>query len=277
MSRLRGAAYLVVLVLFLQACSHLKYASLESLSGDLSPEEVALARTEAQKLLLLLNNTNDDLNTFKGVGKIKLWPNQNSQITERVAWAGVEPCSLSIVMIISGIPGPRLSTDCKYLYYLDPQNKKQPFKKIRNVDTGLEKILSVPIKSKDIIELLRGRIPLYENTSAALIPELSGNSSVLVLGKRWLGVIEKIYLEADKKSVRKVEVFNAKGGLKYRAEFKSMQEIQGYRVPLRLEVSNDKGQGFSLEIDRYLANVSVSPSVFVPQPPTSCGRKPAEH
>ncbi len=275
--RLAVAACLLLSVLYLQACSYWRSGGLESFTDDLSTQELAVARTQARKLLLVLDHINDDLNTFKGVGKIKLWNKDNSQISARVAWAGAEPSSLSIVLLISGHPGPRLSTDGKYLYYLDLQNKKNPFKKIRVSDASLEKILSLPITSSDIIELLSGRVPLYGFTSAAMVPELSGKEYVLVLGKRRHGLIEKIYLTGDNKSAWKIEVFNGKGRLRYRAEFKSMQDIQGFRVPVRLDISNDTGDGFSLEIDRYLANVSVSPSMFVLKPPTLIDRQDSDY
>ena len=261
--RVAAAACLLIFGLHLHACSYYRSGGLESFTDDLSTQELAVARTQARRLLLTLDHINDDLNTFKGVGKITLWNKHNSQMAERVAWAGAEPSSLSIVLLISGHPGPRLSTDGKYLYYLDLQNKKTPFKKIRVSDASLEKILSLPITSSDLIDLLRGRVPLHGYTSAALVPEGFGKEYILVLGKRWHGVIEKIYLTGDHKNPWKIEVFNRKGRLRYRAEFKGMQDIQGFRVPLRLDITNDTGDGFSLEIDRYLVNVSVSPSVFV--------------
>jgi hypothetical protein len=274
--RLAVAACILLFMLYLQACSYWRSGGLERFTDDLSPQELAAARNRARNLLLVLDKVNEDLNTFKGVGKIRLWNKAYTQIAERVAWVGAEPSSLSIVVLISGHPGPRLSTDGKFLYYLDLQNKKDPFKKVRASDASLEKILSLPVRSRDIIELLRGRVPLYEYSSVALVPGLSGDGNVLVLGKRWRGVIEKIYLTSDKKRAWKIEVYNRSGRLRYRAEFKNMLEIQGYRVPVRLDISNDSGDGFSLEIDRYLANVSVSPSMFVLKPPAHLDRQKSD-
>jgi hypothetical protein len=64
-----------------------------------------------------------------------------------------------------------------------------------------------------------------------------------------------------------VENFYFTGDLKYRAEFKKMQDINGYRVPSRLVFSTDDGSGFQLDVDRYWAGVSVSPPLFVLTPP----------
>jgi hypothetical protein len=268
---------LIALLLFsgfyLQACGYLRAGGRASPTVDLSPLELAVARDEARKQLAILDNTNNGLNTFKGVGKIRLWRDDNVQIAERVVWAGAQPSRLSIVVLFSGQPGPRLATDGRYLYYLDLREKNHPFKKIRTADASLEKILSLPVKSSDIIELLRGRVPLYEFSSAALIRDRSAEDYVLILEKRRRGVVEKVYLDGNNKNARKIEVFDSNGGLRYRAELKSVQTIEGYRVPLRLEISNEAGEGFLLEIDRYLANAPVSPSMFVLNPPASSDNK----
>jgi hypothetical protein len=242
----------------------------------MNTQELIVARSQARNTLLMLDHVNGELNTFKGVGKLKLWNKDASQVAERVAWAGAAPASLSMVLLISGHPGPRLATDGNYLYYLDLRNIKKPFRKIRESDASLEKILSLPITSGDIIELLRGRVPLCKYTSAVLVPEPGGKDYVLVLGEKRRGVIEKIYLTGDPKSAYKIEVFKGKGRLRYRAELKNLRHIQGFHVPGRLDVSNDTGDGFSLQIDRYLANVSVSPSMFVLKPPGNSDRRKSD-
>ena len=274
--RLTVTVCLLLSVLYFHGCSALRSGGLEGITADLNPQELTLARSRAQNTLSMLNRVNGELNTFKGVGKLRLWNKDASQIAERVAWAGAAPSSLSMVLLISGHPGPRLATDGKYLYYLDLRNINKPFTKVRKSLASLENILSLPITSDDIIELLRGRVPLYKYTSAALVPDPAGNDNVLVLGKRWHGVIEKIYLSGDPQSVYKVEVFNGKGRLRYRAELKSRQDIKGFYVPGRLDISNDSGDGFSLEIDRYLANVFVSPSMFVLKPPGNLDRQKSD-
>ena len=89
----------------------------------------------------------------------------------------------------------------------------------------------------------------------------------MVLKKRWQGTIEKIYLNENKSDIIAIEIFKPDGSLKYRAAFKTMQHIKGYQVPLKLVISNDDGSGFMLDIERYLADVVVSPSMFALSPP----------
>ncbi len=90
---------------------------------------------------------------------------------------------------------------------------------------------------------------------------------VLTLKKRWYGIVEKIFLAEDKTQVRQIEFFNRSGSLIYRARFDEMQAVDNYQVPARLSISNGEGMVFQLEIQKYWADVPVSPSMFVLEPP----------
>ncbi len=241
------------------------FSACSSLTGRI-PEKSA-DQVEALNLLSSLNIKNHGLKTFKGIGKIKLWHNDKLQFNERVAWAGMDPESLLIVVYVSGLPVRKISTNGKWLYYLDLTSKHFPFKKIRSANANLDQLVSIPIRSSDVVSLLSGRVPVHEHTSVGLLKNKPENGYILVLKKGWSGVIEKIYLDVNKSQVQKVEIFNADGSLKYRAIFERMQHIKGYHVPLRLAISNDNGDGFMLDIERYMADVSVSSSMFVLSPP----------
>jgi len=229
--------------------------------------EKSSGHVEAANLLSFVNKKNQNLKTFKGIGTIKLWHNNNHRIDERVAWAGADPSSLRIVVLVSSHPAIKFSTDGNFLYYLDLTTKPPFFKKIRSTDASLDRLVSIPIRSSDVVSLLSGRIPIHDHTSAGLIKNKLKKGYILVLKKRWRGVIEKIYLNENKSDIKKIEIFKPDGSLKYRATFKTMQYIKGYHVPLKLAISNDDGTGFTLDIERYMADATVSPSMFVLSPP----------
>jgi hypothetical protein len=255
---------LISLIFSLVATSFL-FSSCTSLT-DRIPEKSA-DHVEAVNLLSSLNTKNQNLKAFKGIGRIKLWGNNNPRIDERVAWAGANPSSLLIVVLVSGHPAIKFSTDGNFLYYLDLTTKPSSFKKISSTDASLDRLVSIPIRSRDVVSLLSGRIPIHEYTSAGLKKNKFKKGYILVLKKRWRGVIEKIYLDENKSDIQKVEIFKSDGSLKYRAVFERMKHIKGYHVPLKLVISNDDGTGFMLDIERYMADVTVSPSVFVLSPP----------
>ncbi len=255
---------LISLIFSLVAASFL-FSSCASLTGRI-PEKHA-DHVEAVNLLSSLNIKNQNLKTFKGIGRIKLWHNNNPGIDERVAWAGANPSSLRIEILGSGYPAIKFSTDGNFLYYLDLTTKPTSFKKIRSSDACLDRLISIPIRSSDVVSLLSGRIPIHEYTSAGLIKNKLKKGYILVLKKKWRGVIEKIYLDENKSDIQKIEIFKSDGSLKYRAVFKTIQHIKGYHVPSKLVISNDDGAGFMLDIERYMADAAVSPSMFILSPP----------
>jgi hypothetical protein len=128
-------------------------------------------------------------------------------------------------------------------------------------------LLSISIHSSDIIALLRGRIPIREHRSARLVPVASGNGYVLLLDRIW-GVHQKIFINEQKSEVQQVEVYDASGRMLFQANFLEMQQVGGYRVPGRLVVSNHETNAqVQLVVEKYWADVPVSPSMFVLEPP----------
>ena len=105
------------------------------------------------------------------------------------------------------------------------------------------------------------------SSSYMIMKNSSDDGYILVLKKRRGNVLEKIYLDEDKDDVSKIEVFNGNGTLAYRAEFYGRRNINGYRIPDLLVFSNGSGSMFQLNVDRYWADVSISPSVFGLTPP----------
>ncbi len=221
---------------------------------------------EARKILLELETTNNKLKTFKGLGKIKLW-NKGKLQTSRAAWIGSRQGKLRIDLFsVPGQPFVSLSSDGKHLYLIS--HSKHRFFKKRSTDAGLEKIILIPVKSIDIISLLTGRTPVYEHNSVGIERDDSGTGYVLILKNSRASIIERIYLDESKTKVYKVEMFDSSGILVYRALFDRMQNINGYRVPLKLMILNDDVV-FSLSIDKYWTDVNVLPSMFVLAPPKS--------
>ena len=220
----------------------------------------------AQSVVDRLQTTNQSLRSFKGTGKVSLRQNGVLTLDQRVAWVGAQPVNLSIVLLVSGFPAVRIASDGSWLYYVDNQDPKRSYRKIRADDPSLERVLAIPITSSDVIRLLSGRIPVREYDTAVLEPDTAGDGFVLKL-RKWWGTIAKVYVDSGKSLVRQVEVFERTGSLAYRAVFEQMQWVSDYQVPQKLALSNDNGAHFQLVIDRYWADVEVSPSMFaVPAP-----------
>ena len=133
--------------------------------------------TEAGKILLKLETTNNKLKTFKGLGRIKLW-NKGKLQTARVAWIGSRQGKLRFeIFSIPGQPSISLSSDGKYFYVIS--HAKHRFYKKQSTDASLKKIILIPVKSIDIIALLAGRAPVHEHNDAT-IERLNAASATMI-------------------------------------------------------------------------------------------------
>jgi len=231
-----------------------------------SAVEHAAPVEEARQLLVSLSDANPSLSAFKGVGKIKMWNPDRSTVSERVAWVGASPESLRIEVLVSGRSMIKFSTDGRHMYFIDLRDPEPSLTKMRTIAPDLQHLASLPVKIREIVELMAGRPPSVNYSDVHLIRQTGGDGYILVLEK-WWRITEKIYLNKDRSEIEKVEVFNNNQRLRYRVIFNRMQDVRGYRVPARLTITDEKGAGLILDIDRYLTDVSITPSVFVLSPP----------
>jgi len=260
---LSHAMMIVVVFAFFGGCSSIT----GGLSNEKQPPPEPAARAEAQAVLSLLNHINAKLGNFKGIGKIKVWRNGSLKIDERIAWIGSETSKINIAVLIGGHPTVKMASDGKWFYYYEVGTGKPIYKKIAASNANLERILSISIQTADVLNLLAGRVPIREHHSAILEKQEAKPGYVLVLKKRWWGVIEKIYVDETKTRAHQVEFFNRSGSLIYRARFEAMQTIKGYLVPARLSITNGEDADFKLDIERFWVDVAVTSAMFVLQPP----------
>jgi hypothetical protein len=253
--------------------------------GISTPSKNLHASSEAVALVSALKRQNHKLTTFKGLGTIIFLGSEGKEVATRIAWVASVPDRMRITLSsISGQPIISAASDGRWLYLIS--YAKGDFYKKRATNSNMKHFFSIAIKSRDIVNILAGRIPFEKYDSAVLITDESLNTSqdkgfdtaralspmdkelgdILILKDKWDNVIEKIYLDQEH-VVHKIEMFNSTGDLLYRVEFNRMQQINAYRVPSRLKVSNNDGQGFRLDLDRYWADARVSPSVFTLTPP----------
>ena len=250
---------LLIAAFFLPACSNL----VDRISQKPKDLEVS---AEARELLALLENQNRTLKTFKGTGRVTFRGNNKKTLSSRIVWIAAVPGKLRIAMrSFSGQPVVSFASDGQWFYLFSHADSK--FYKQRSKNTTLKRFFSIPINSGDIVSILGGSIPLIQHNKAVTEKKGSEDKYVLILKKRWGNVLQKIYFNKNKSQVRRVEMFGTNGALLYSIEFCGVQTIKRYQVPARLVFSDAEGRGFQLKIDRYWADVEVSPSAFVLTPP----------
>ncbi len=234
--------------------------------GTLTPSPVVYApeSPEVTKILLNLGQTNADLLTFKGTGKLKLWKKDKIQVV-RMAWTGARPDKIRIVIQgITGFPVASMAADGNWFYLLSYSQDSFYKAEVHNPD--LEKLVSISVTAGDVINLVSGAVPIRQYQSSNLLKSPTESGYVLsLMGERGVG-IEKIYLDQDRLRVHRIEMFTPKGQLAYRVDINGETEVDGFRVPAMLIFSNDDESGFQLDVDKYWPNAAVSPDMFVITP-----------
>ena len=211
-------------------CGHWQYR-------PLSPAQEAAAL----ELLEGFRTANQELQTFKGLGKLTLRRNGGVQ-TVRVAWVGAEPGKLRIeVFATPGNSALSLAVDGRWLYF--DAHDGSPVSKRDWEDASLYPVVAVKITAADIVALLAGRVPIHPFERVLLKRDESSFTDELVLKRNWFWVSQKITCGPDDEVVQ-MELLEGTGKLIYRAVFEQMQRVDGYRVPRRLVVTDGRGNSF---------------------------------
>jgi hypothetical protein len=227
------------------------------------------AAAAARELLSRLAATNQSLQDFKGIGRIQLEAGNATATNERLVWAASAPEKLSVAVLASGLPVLKFASDGRHLYFIDMRNARGSFHKIRSSDPQLDRLISIPVRSSDIVLLLAGRLPVREHGRVRLAIADTGRR-VLTL-EQWWQVVEKIYVDAERDEVQMVEFFDGQGRLAYRANLIDRQTAGTYRVPRKIEITGSSGAWLRLRIERLFPDADIQPEVFILKPPDRHG------
>jgi hypothetical protein len=248
---------LVFMMIGLAGCSRM-IANMHKVPYD------AQAQERARRLLEFALDKNPAPETFKGIGNIKIF--KDNQVEHgRLAWMASGTDKVRIELLTPyGQPWAGFSSDGQHVYmlvYADQRFYKKPLS-----GSGLKQIISISVQPREIISLLSGRPPVPEYSFISIIESQTRSGPVLVLQKKWWRGYQKIYLDQTADNIRAVEVYDGSGELKYKADF-SHQIENGDRIPYRLEISNGHGTRVQLVVNGHWAEVDISPSAFVIEPP----------
>lgn len=219
---------------------------------------------EALVLLQQIHRKNDGLKTFKGRGLLRFQAPNAKPLRERVVWVGALPARIRVDILAAGQTMVKMAADGAFLYVVDMAGIFDPsrfFRKIRVSDPDLKRMISVPIKISELVALLAGKIPMVDYDAVRFEAGLS-DRQVLVLGRRWSGAVQKVYLGKDDGELIEVVRFDRNGRFRYRAAFERLQSVGGYRVPARLVLTGPDDARLVLSIERYWADAEVTPDMF---------------
>jgi len=223
------------------------------------------AEEQARSLLSRLTAANQGLRNFKGIGRIQLDTGSRTAINERAVWVASVPVKLSIVVLVSGLPALKFASDGQHLYFVDMRDPAGSFQKIRSSDPQLDRLISIPVRSSDIVQLLAGRPPIRDHTRVRLTTTDAGVR--LLILERWWQVVQKIHVDPQRDEVQMVEFFDGRGQPAYRAMFEDLRAAASYRVPRKIRIIGGSGAWLLLSIERLFPDADIAPEMFVLNPP----------
>lgn len=217
-------------------------------------------KLDARVITASLSQQNQTLESFKGLGKLKIDDGGHLQ-SYRIAWAGLGETKMRIeVLDPSGRPAASFANDGKRFYLLMHHTKK--FYNRSSSYANLQKFLSVPVRFSDVQAILTGRIPLRGHNRAVLRRQGNETGYVLDLKKWWGATVQRVYLDTTLSEVRHIEMFTSGSELAYRVRVEDLRDVGGFLIPYHFAFADDQGRRVDVTIDKFWANVPVPGEMF---------------
>jgi hypothetical protein len=215
---------------------------------------------DASLILESLKQRNNDLKSFRGVGKLKTVRGTNANIF-RMVWIGSKPQNLRVETL-----GPWGQPTLTFIingstFLLHSREDNRYFKGDATVE-NLSRFLSMRVRPEDLFGLLSGHPPILPFHHAKIRPSTAEGGWLLSLYKKWGRLIERIWLKGDAKAVEQVEVFDGWGNLQYRTAFSEFHQMESLCLPHRIAISNADGPLWSLTVEKFWTKVSIPEEAY---------------
>ena len=230
-----------------------------SLKHTLAPAEMT---PDTRELLRRLSLRNAALTTFKGMGTVRLSTKEGERRTARVAWIGEAPDKLRLsVLNIGGLPTTTMAADGNYFFMASHAPKK--FFKTRASNPSLDKLIGIHLKTREILQILRGRVPMreFDHANAETDPQTNrcNPDPVQPMGQ---DSGKNCFVRGQARPPEAVEMFDSSGDLVYALKLSDIREMDGFKVPFRIEIASNDDH-LLLQIQRYWPHATAAPSAFM--------------
>lgn len=219
---------------------------------------------DTQNLLSALYDANKGLDSAKWLGKVSMTVDDTRRTFDRAAWAGAAPGRVRFdARTPFGLPVLTLACDESYVTALSHGNGQYYRRQVGANSIG--RILPVDISCQDFYRLLTGRPPNVVYHSAGLANTTQGLQTIL-LKRRYKGTVAKLTVDTASGALAGFERLDIHGNRRYRARLMQRRTVEGFLLPHRLHLENERGQ-LELEIARLYTNSPVDAALFQISPP----------
>jgi hypothetical protein len=218
---------------------------------------------DSDSLLASLKAYEDDLKSFRGIGKLRFVINGEQQIS-RVAWIGSQPAHLRVETLgLWGQPNLIMLVKGSKFYVYD-RGQDRCFE-AKATARNLSRLVSIPLGAKELFVLLSGHIPVLPFHHAGMEYSEREDRWCLCLYKKGKRLVERLWMRDAGKTVDRIEVFDGSGHLEYMASFKGFEDVQDVAMARKIVVSDGQGHVLSLEVESFSANVEVPAEAYTLQ------------
>jgi outer membrane lipoprotein-sorting protein len=219
------------------------------------------AQNEANEVFQRINTTNSGLKAVKGVGGIKL-KSEKEHFSSRLAWVAELSGKMRLEVIgPDGRPLLSLSSDGQFVYFYSHGEKKYYKKRIS--EKNLSDYLGIPLEPLEMTALLSGRISGLPGDRIALTKNPAEEGFVLFLFDKKSGEVTRIFLTADRQTLRKMEKRKSNGTLLYEVLFENFKTVNQFAIPFDLFITDAAGSTFQLKMNQVIDNPAIDGSLFI--------------
>jgi hypothetical protein len=126
-------------------------------------------------------------------------------------------------------------------------------------------MVDIPISVREVIQIIGGKVPLAPHRSAVL-KDTDTDHPTLELMDKWGNISQRVFWTSDQHTPTAFEMVKPNGTIAYRTEFREFMDLQHFRVPKHLVLSNSKGDRFELKVEKYWVNQPLPSSRYILQP-----------
>ena len=196
---------------------------------------------------------NQEIITSRGTGNLFLTRNGQTE-TYRMAWVAKWPDCLRMTLLSSGIPLETIAADGKTLTFVSHTGRHSPHT-MNQPNPSLKPILSLPVKVKDIIALLTGKIPLKGGSNVSLYTA-ENNTSRLVFKNGWGLPMEKIFLN-ETGQVTEYWKLSSDGPPVIKLNFAQFYRFDGYPIAQTTVLTDSHHRKLGFQITAFSPNIII--------------------
>jgi outer membrane lipoprotein-sorting protein len=206
-----------------------------------------------------ITGINKGLETFKGLGTLTL-KREHGVEKYRIAWACKSPDKIRLVIIVAGQVVETLVADGESLFLRSETNAHEFIKK--NTDNAdLERILSIPVKINDIIQILSGRIPVAKHHGFEAVTDTHTGLKAVVLNAFWGREVQRVIFNKEGFPCG-FEIKKSRNHVLYDVKYENLQINSGFILPGKITIKTRDNIVCTIKTDSFFPNASLAPDVF---------------